>query len=147
MPRFRITIDDQPPIIAGPSGEEAFSMSVHDGYSIDSSSKKEELPKIVVMTYENRESSGPALKYWLDAQARVGSNIHIEVLEDGPVDSPTRVDRQDQPLEMCWYCFKSAEDVDYLVRGPSSTMHICDSCVDICRAEVEKRREHGGGDT
>ena len=140
MPRFRITIDDQRPIVAGPSGSEAFSISVHDGLSIEESSKCGGLPKIVVATVENRESRGPVFKYWLEEKASPGTRIHIEVLEDGEIDRSSRTESEETPLEMCWYCFKNADDVDYLVRAPSSTMHICNECVDICSNEIQKRR-------
>ena len=143
MPRFKIQIDENDPVIAGPEGSEAFNITVHDGYSHE----EVDLPKLVAMTFESSEDHGSVMKHWLEETLEPGARIQIDVLNDGEIDSPSRVDSEEQPLEMCWYCFKTGDEVGYLVRAPKGTMHICDSCVDICADEIRKRKDKDDANT
>ena len=142
MPRYRIQIDGKPQVTAGPTGAEVFNITVHDGYSSDG----EESPKIIAMTFENHATRGAVAKYWLEENIEIGTCVQIDVLDSGEVNAPSRVDNDEQPLDMCWYCFKTADQVEYLVRAPKGTMHICNSCVDICAEEIDKRRASLGKD-
>jgi len=137
MPRFKIQVDQNDPVIAGPAASEALNITVHDGFSHEDV----ELPKLVAMTFEKNGEDGSVMKHWLDQSLKSGTKISIEVLDDGEIDSPARIESEEKPIAMCWYCFKDADQVGYLVSAPKGTIHICDSCVSICAEEIRNRRE------
>lgn len=131
MVRYRVQINDAPPITAGAEhANEGFSISLLDTVCGEAAPNGDVAgPKVFVASGSSVETNGIVMKVWVDQHVHPGSTIQIQVLDEGEIAEPIRVDSRPNIKDFCIICRKPSDDVAHLVESPDKTICMCDNCI------------------
>jgi hypothetical protein len=78
---------------------------------------------------------------WRNWQLQIGESVRIDYVQGDM--APTRLQKEEEyiaPEKACSFCDKRESEVEFLVERRLMA-RICDDCVLVCQAEIDKRRQ------